>query len=74
MLMALWNQAEAWPKSLTNQHKQAVDSMTSICLSKIQAMEHKVLVVRTFSLFTIAIPREIENYNNDKTSAMSSNY
>ena len=58
--MALWNQVEAWPKSLTNQYKQAVDSMTSICLSKIQAMEHKEVVVRTFNPFTIAIPREFE--------------
>ena len=59
--MALWNQAEAWPKSLTNQHKQAVDSMTSIyAVSKIQAKEHKEVVVRTFNPFTIAIPREFE--------------
>ena len=41
-------------------------------VSKIQAMEHKVVVVRTLSPFTTAIPREIENYNNDKTSAISS--
>ena len=50
-------------------------------VSKIQAKEHKEVVVRTFNPFTIAIPREFElqlpfqenlNYNNNKTSTIGS--